>query len=178
MRPALAFYWAVASATVAVFGAMTLWAAPRISDGAGGRLLFDERFSYTHAEAAAFVGALTDEARALYMIELRLLDTLFPILLAISLAGGILLLTRGWAAAARAAAVAPAILGAAFDLTENAAVAAMLRAGEAGLTQEMVVEASFWTSVKWIADLSAAAILVAILYLSMARRIFGRSGTE
>jgi cytidylate kinase len=118
-------YWAVVAATLAVFGVMVLLIAPKISAGAGGRLLFDEQLSYSHAYAVEFVGALTNEARALYLVELRLLDTLFPILLAICLTVGVARLTHGWKLRNRAIAVIPPLLGAFFDLMENAAVAAM-----------------------------------------------------
>jgi hypothetical protein len=166
-------YWAVVAATLAVFGVMVLLIAPKISAGAGGRLLFDEQLSYSHAYAVEFVGALTNEARALYLVELRLLDTLFPILLAICLTVGVARLTHGWKLRNRAIAVIPPLLGAFFDLMENAAVAAMLSAAPGELTADMARDASLWTSLKWMADLIAFAVIIALVFVEMTARLLG-----
>jgi hypothetical protein len=166
-------YWALVAATLAVFGVIVLLIAPKISAGAGGRLLFDEQFSYSHAYAVDFIGALTDDARALYLVELRLLDTLFPLLLAICLTIGAARLTRGWKFRNRAIALIPAVLGAFFDLRENAAVGAMLRAAPGGVSADLARDASLWTSLKWMADLIAIALVIALVFVGLTARLLG-----
>ncbi len=167
-------YWGIVALTVANFALLVLWAAPRVS-GDTGLLLFDERFSYSHAEALAFLDALSDEGRAVYLLELRLLDTLFPILLAISLAIGLFHLSRAWPAPVRLAALAFPALGAAFDLQENAAVAGMLRIGPAEVTAAMAEAASRWTSLKWVMDLFAGGLIIALLFVKFTAELLGRA---
>ena len=48
--------------------------------GTGGLQPFDTRFfGYTAAEGQALLDAMTDEARQVYLNDIRLLDTVFPI---------------------------------------------------------------------------------------------------
>lgn len=165
------FFWALAAATVAVFGTLVLWIAPKISAEAGEQLIFDERLSYTNADAVKFFDALTPKGAALYLDEFRMLDTAFPALLALTLCVAIGHLTQDWRRFPRQIALTPPLLGAAFDMMENSAVATMLRAGADGLTPAMVSSASAWTTVKWLADVAAGATVAALVLSSALTRL-------
>ncbi|MCB1367172.1 MAG: hypothetical protein KDK00_05380, partial [Rhodobacteraceae bacterium] len=74
---------------------------------------------------------------------------------------------RRWLARAIAAA---AIIGAAADYLENQAVVAMLEAGPAGLSADMVTAASRWTLLKSGATTLAMVFFLVLLLLRFRRR--------
>ena len=164
------FYWAIVAATIACFVVLAGWGAPKVAAEAGGLPIFDARFRYSYHAAEAFLAALTNDGRKLYY-ELRLLDTIFPVLLAVSLGGGVLLLTRGRRLSIRLVALIPPIAGAVFDLSENALVAEILQDAATGVMPDpaMVAAASYRTSMKWISDYGSLAT-VASLYLVRIQR--------
>lgn len=112
--------------------------------GARGLTPFDARFfGYTPADGTAYMNALADDARAVYLGDVRLLDTIFPIALAALLAWPLLRLPTG---AWRVLAILP--LGyLAADLIENARVAKILLAEAA--TADMFIAASQATVAKY-----------------------------
>ncbi|MBY4894786.1 hypothetical protein KUL25_18675 [Rhodobacteraceae bacterium N5(2021)] len=124
-------------------GLAWLWYVELIP-GAGGLHPFDSRFfGYTAAEGQAFLSALSDEARQVYLADVRLLDTIFPICLAALLSWLMLRRASGpW----RALAILP-VAYLATDLLENARVAAILL--HAAPTDEMIVAASQATVAKY-----------------------------
>ncbi|MCB1369192.1 MAG: hypothetical protein KDK00_15600, partial [Rhodobacteraceae bacterium] len=139
-----ALYWALVAATLLLYGVMVLWSLPQVAAAAGGQVAFDMRpGGYTFAEAMAFLAALSEEGQAFYLGTQHRLDSAYPAMLAMVLAlGGYGLAgpdRRRWLARAIAAA---AIIGAVADYLENQAVVAMLEAGPAGLTADMVTAAS------------------------------------
>ncbi|GAB5448505.1 hypothetical protein [Gymnodinialimonas sp.] len=124
-------------------GLAWLWYVELIP-GAGGLQPFDSRFfGYTAAEGQAYLAALSDEARQVYLNDVRMLDTIFPISLAALLGWLLVRLAPGpWGALA----VLPiAYLGA--DLLENARVAAILL--HAAPTDQMIEAASQATVAKY-----------------------------
>lgn len=112
--------------------------------GADGLTPFDARFfGYTPAEGAAYLRALTGDARAVYLSDVRLLDTIFPIALAALLAWPLLRLPTG---AWRVFAILP--LGyLSADLIENARIAKVLLADVAA--PELFIAASQATIAKY-----------------------------
>lgn len=131
------------SVVVAVLGisAILLWTGPMIE--AGGLEPFDTRTrGYSHADAVAFLSALTETGRAAYLGPQRIADTVFPIGFASALALGIFLGVRVWTRAGAAVLALVPLVYLAFDMLENAAVAAMLRAGATGVTPAQVAQAS------------------------------------
>jgi hypothetical protein len=58
------------------------------------------------------------------------------------------------------------------DYLENAAVAAMLRAGADGLTPEMAATANQWTTIKWSLALVGLVTLIIGIALRLRRRWF------
>ena len=159
-----ALYWVLVAATLGVYLAMVLWTLPKLSAAAGGLAPFDLRpTGYSLAEARAFLAALGPGDVAFYRDTQHRLDAFYPALLAAVLAIGLYRLTRNWPRLARVAVVATAVLGGAFDYLENAAVAAMLRAGADGLTTELAGAASRWTMLKSAAATVALAALFTLL---------------
>lgn len=124
-------------------GLAWLWYVELIP-GAGGLQPFDSRFfGYSAAEGQAYLAALSDEARRVYLGDVRLLDTVFPICLGTLLAWLMIRLAPGvW----RALAILPVAYLAA-DLWENARVAQILL--HEAPTAQMIVAASQLTVAKY-----------------------------
>jgi len=118
-------YWLCFAAALGVYAAMVTWTLPGIADAAGGLTPFDMRpFGYSHEEALAFLSALTDEGRRLYTGPQKMLDAVYPALLAIVLAGAVKhLFPRGVLSSIMMACVAG---GMAADYLENLRVAEMM----------------------------------------------------
>lgn len=164
-------FWAIFAAMFASWLAMNLWTNPRIEAMAGGLRLLDMRFTgYTFAEAQAFVGAIGDEGRALYLGAQMWLDYIFPPLL-----GAVLFLTYrwlfpGWPGLVIATMSLTSVVS---DYLENMALTAMLRAGPDGMTPEMAATASQWTTVKWSLALVGLVALLIGIALRLRRRWSG-----
>lgn len=154
-------YLALAAVLLALWALMTQVSVPEISAAAGGRALFDFQMTgYDLSYAQAFVDRLNPDGRDLYLQGQHLLDTVFPVLLAVFLAWSFGVLLPRWPALALALV---AIGGAVADLVENTRVAGMLTAPE--LTEPMVQAASDATRIKWALDgvaLSAFVVLVLV----------------
>lgn len=124
-------------------GLAWLWYVELIP-GSGGLQPFDARFfGYTAAEGQTYLAALTDEAREIYLTDVRLLDSVFPFALTALLGVLILRHTRDfW----RFLVIVP--LGfLAADLLENARVAQLLL--QDAVTSEMIDAASRATVAKY-----------------------------
>lgn len=124
-------------------GLAWLWYVELIP-GADGLQPFDSRFfGYTAAEGRVYLAALSEEARQVYLGDVRLLDTVFSMCLA-----GLLtwLLVRRAPGVWRALATLPMAFLVA-DLLENARVAAILLHGAP--TAEMFGAASAATVAKY-----------------------------
>ncbi|ABD53631.1 hypothetical protein [Jannaschia sp. CCS1] len=137
-------------------GLAWLWYVELIP-GADGLHPFDSRFfGYTAEEGRTYLNALSDEARQIYLTDIRLLDTVFPISLTALLAGLMIRWTKGgW----RGLAILP--LGyLAADLVENARVARLLAQDD--VTSQMILAASTATVAKY------GALMVSVIALGAA----------
>ncbi|SEQ61940.1 hypothetical protein [Thalassovita taeanensis] len=120
-----AAYWVAVAATLGVYAVMVLWTLPEISAQTGELRPFDLRpTGYSSAEARAFLAALSDKGRALYLGPQHWLDLLYPALLAITLAGAVRALVTP--KALQIALITSVMLGMAADYVENTLVARML----------------------------------------------------
>lgn len=151
-------FWAMLGAMLAVYGSMLFWSLPKLSALSGGQVMFDLRpGGYSMGQARDILTALGDEGRAFYQNVQHRLDLVYPALMA-----GVLIMSYwrlfkpAWATGFGAIAV----LAAAFDYLENAAVSTMLTAGPADLTAEMAAAASRWTQVKSIVVSVAMTLLL------------------
>ena len=134
-------FWILLGATLVSWLIMNLGTVPRIEELSDGLRLLDMRFTgYSFEEARDFVAAIGDEGAALYLGAQFWLDMVFPPLLgAVLLICYLYLFPRwiGWAMGAGALAYVI------VDYLENFAIAAMLRIGAEGMTQEMAAIAKF-----------------------------------
>lgn len=124
---------------------------------------------YDQGHAAAYLAALDPYARAIYAGPFRVIDTLFPILLAAFLALALHGRTRGWG-------LVPQLLLLIFpggylvmDLTENALVAQIVGAGAEGLDAKVVALASGFTITKYVLLGATLAALAAAFVLGERR---------
>ena len=147
---------------------MNHWTAPRIQELAGGARLLEMRLTgYSFEEARGFVAAIGDEGARFYLDVQLWLDMAFPPLL-----GAVLFLGYRWLFPGLPGRVIGTIsLGSiAVDYLENAAIAAMLRAGADSMTPQMVATANFWTTTKWSLALVGTVTLVIGIALRLRRR--------
>jgi hypothetical protein len=155
LKPAVVI--AAVIAALVPYLVMLLYTVPRLAAGAGGMAMFDMRpRGYTHAEAIAYLRALTPSAREFYLTTQHGIDTPFPVLLALATGLAIAYLTRP----GEPGMVAPPAglrkllifvvcpLMAMLALAENHAVAAMLRLEPARVSESMVAAASMLTVAK------------------------------
>ncbi len=142
-------FWICVALTALVYGIMLVWSLPIILADADSLLPFDLRpVGYSYEQAKSFLAALSPDGTRFYRTTQRALDTAFPILEALSLGAAIFLLLPDRLGAKRFFIALLVLPGSVFDLLENAAVAALLRAGSNGITPEMVAQASFYTQLK------------------------------
>lgn len=162
-------FWAVFALMLLVYLAMVLWSLPAISADANGLMPFDLRpMGYSAEDARLFLSALGEAGQSQYLGWQHKLDTVYPALMALSLAlAYFLLFPKKWASAFSALAV----LAAVFDWGENHAVADMLRSGAAHLTEEAVAHASNMTQMKSATvTLALVLLLVGLAKLGWSRR--------
>jgi prepilin signal peptidase PulO-like enzyme (type II secretory pathway) len=161
-------FWGLVTALVASWLSMNLWTAPRLEELAGGLRLLEMRIAgYSLDDAQNFIAAIGDEGTALYLDRQLPLDTVFPPLLAAVLFLFYRWLFRGKAALTIGVAALTTVV---VDYLENAAVAAMLRAGADGLTPELAASAHRWTTTKWSLSLIGLVALVLGLVLRLRHR--------
>ena len=168
-------FWFLAGATIVIYLFMVLVTVPYIQGQAGGLAVFDARITgYAFEDAKAFLAALSAEGSAYYLGPQGWMDTVFPALFAATAYAALVVLLRPMLGGNGRFLAALAIVPAVLDWLENAAVAAMLRAGEAGLTPEMVVAASRWSVLKWFAYMVVIGALLVLAAIAAGR--IARSG--
>ena len=154
-------FWVSFVAMLLPWLVMNLWTAPRIEELASGARLLEMRLTgYSFDDARNFVAAIGNEGARLYLDVQLWLDMAFPPLL-----GAVLFLGYRWLFPGLPGRIIGTIsLGSiVVDYLENAAVAAMLRAGADDLTPQMAATANFWTTTKWgLAFVGAVTLLVGI----------------
>ncbi len=165
-------FWVFVAAMVVIWGLMNFGTAPRIEELSGGLRLLDMRFTgYSFDDARTYIAALGDEGTELYLNKQLRLDMVFPPLL-----GAVLFLTFrwlfpgwvGWTIGALSLTSIP------VDYLENAALAAMLRAGADGITPQMAEPAHQWTTLKWIFAFVGLLALVVGFVVRLYRRLANR----
>ena len=159
--------WVLPLAMLASYVVLVGVWTPQLLADAGGAMPFDMRiFGYSTAEAHAYLKALSPAGAALYLGAARMNDTIFPILLSLTLC---LPLTRRpvwWAL--------PALGYGLADLAENWAVARLIRTGPA-VDSGSVALASGLTEAKFLLLALALAVAAAALVTrALQRRRRGR----
>jgi hypothetical protein len=148
--------WVLSLLALTLLMVMNLWSVPTIQLDTAGQDIFDNRPSgYGLDDAKAIIGPLYEGERAglsLYLGLQRKLDTLFPILFAVSVPWALWILTEAWEKPHRIGICLIAFIGPMCDLTENYLVAGLLRAGPDAITADMVARASAFSVTKWVLD--------------------------
>lgn len=178
MTPGRLLLLAFLTVTLAALAAMRLWTMPLIRAGAGDLHMPDMLIEgYSADYLALYLDLLTAEARGLYLGPQRVLDTVMPMALTGTLAVAAWLLTVRWGRILAGALGLIPLFYFAFDMLENAQIAAILARGAA--TAEMAEAASRFTMSKAQALRFA---FTAVLFLASARVIEAvlerRSGKE
>ncbi len=146
--------------TAALYAGLAwIWFAQLVPE-AGGLTPFDGRLlGYSYEDAQAFLVALSDQGRTVYLNDVRLLDTVFPVALGVLLAWPLWRLPGGsW----RFLAVWP-IGYVIADLWENARVAGILRA-DVTSSPDVIAFASALTQTKY-ALLIVSMIALLLVYV-------------
>lgn len=149
MSPTAHFIRVCAIAAAACFVALAvtskLWIEP------DGMVVFDSRLTgYSDADARLFLETITQAQTQTYLGLFRWLDTVFPILLTISLIGTIWLNTAGERPVMRGLALLGPAAYLAMDLSENALVARVLLQRWDPVSDAMILRASTYTQAKWM----------------------------
>lgn len=135
----------VAAALFAVLIVISLgWLSPEGLSNFDARLL-----GYDVDAAQAYLAALPDSGRALYLGVFRWLDTVFPVLAAFTIGGATWMIMAEHHLVRRIAASGMAAAYLVMDLAENAYVAQMLRS-EGSVAQALVDRSSDMTQLKWL----------------------------
>lgn len=132
---------------VCALALMRIWTMPALKQATGGLDVFDVLISgYSRDYVALYLRVLTDEARALYLGPHRALDTLFVATLTGTLSVSAYLLAQRWSLILALALALIPLFYFAFEMLENAQVAAILYHRSA--TPEMAEAASRFTVYK------------------------------
>jgi len=159
--------WGLPLITALVYGWLVLVHGLQLEALAGGLKPFDlSPLGYDLAAARTYLSALPPEGVALYLGPIRMLDTIFPVLMGLTL----LWWMRPLAGLVGIIGAVAAVAYVALDLAENAAVAVMLRAGPEGVVAGDVTLASTLTQAKFAAFVLAAALTVVAFWRRRSRK--------
>lgn len=135
---------------------------------------FDMRpTGYSYADALAFISALGEEGRRVYLTMQIPLDTVYPALLAISSASSLYWLSQSFGSTARwyRAVAAVAYLAAIADYAENGLIVWMLSA-DLGVSEALVAAASLASVSKSIfSTIVFTTLLIALAEFAMRRML-------
>lgn len=143
-----AINWGLPLLTLAVYAYLAVWLGGRLSAFSGGQLPFDLRvFGYNLGDARGYLRALSPEGYALAEGPIYWADTVFPVLLGLTM----LWFMRPFAGVFGMVCVMVAMTYVALDWGENAAIQAMLNAGPDWVQPVDVLRASTFTLAKFAA---------------------------
>jgi hypothetical protein len=157
-------FWASLLMGGALYAVMIVWSLPFVQMQAGGLVPFDLRpGGYTAEEARVFVERLSADGKSFYLNVQHRLDFFYPILLAVTLGTGMVLLAPPRWHARRWYFLALAAPGMFFDLAENHYVATMLRAPNGTFDLPAAESASAATLAKSVTTTVAMIAFLALL---------------
>lgn len=127
MSPGRALLLVCLTAAVGSLALMRVWTIPDLKQATGGLDVFDVLISgYSPDYVALYLEVLDEEARAFYLGPHRALDTIFAVTLTGTLAVSAYLLTQRWSFVLALALGLIPLFYFAFEMLENAQVAAIL----------------------------------------------------
>ncbi len=141
----------VAALAAALLLCMGYYAATVLWPGASGLLPFDLRaLGYSALDAQQYLLALSERARAVYLLEMRWLCMAFRVAFGITLILGAIALSRGRAWWRRGVFVLLALAWIGADAAENLLINEMLLRGPVALDHALVDWASLFTRLKFV----------------------------
>lgn len=141
----------VAALATALLLCMGYYTLVVLRPGAGGQLPFDLRaLGYTVGEAQRYLVALTETARAVYLLEMRWLGFGFRLAFGVTLVLGAWSLSKGKALWRRGVFVLLALGWMGADAAENVLINEMLLRGPVALDPALVDWASLFTRLKYV----------------------------
>ena len=144
MTPARILFLTLLAVAVGTLVLMRVWTIPDLKAATGGLDVFDVLISgYSHDYVTVYNDVLSDPARALYLGPHRALDSLFAVSLTGTISVAAYLLAERWSLILALALGLTPLFYFAFDMLENAQVAAILYHRSA--TVEMAEAASRFT---------------------------------
>lgn len=147
MTPGRILFLVLLASAVGALALMRLWTIPELKAATGGLDVFDVLIDgYSPDYVALYNDVLSDEARALYLGPHRALDSLFAAALTGTISVAAYLLAQRWSLVLALALSLIPLFYFAFDMLENAQVAAILYHRTA--TVEMAQAASRFTVFK------------------------------
>jgi hypothetical protein len=159
-------FWISFAASAILYVVMVAWSLPRISAMANGMIPFDLRpTGYGLEEAKSFVAALSEEGRKFYLLTQHNLDTVYPPLLAITLALGMWIMSPLSSLWLRVPLIVVPLLAMVSDLVENHLVREMLKTPSQTLDAELVMMASTATVFKSVLTSIAMCVLLGFTVL-------------
>jgi len=163
------FLWICAASAGLCFVGLVVWSTAMLQPG--GLLIFDSRlWGYTPQDARDYLAALDGMARGYssYLGTFHQLDTVFPVLLTMSMTGALWLCSPWLPLVVRVVLLGVPLGYLWADLMENAAVAQMIRTG-VQVKDAAVLGASGLTVLKWRL-LALSVVILVLLWRWSARK--------
>ncbi|MDJ0822919.1 MAG: hypothetical protein QNJ09_14050 [Paracoccaceae bacterium] len=150
----------LAALTAALYAVMAWEVYYILKPAAEGLAPFDMRpMGYTVADVYDYLSRISERGRAVYLVEMRLLGWVFPLLLALLMAAVLWHLARSWHVWSRMLLLMPIAGYMVMDLCENALVGELLRSGADEFDPRTAMLASEFTVTK------SALIVVSVILL-------------
>lgn len=164
-------FWVLLLAALGLYVAMAVWTVPAITRAADGLAPLDTRLlGYSVDEARAFLTALSDEGRRIYLGVQHRMDNAFPVLYGGLLAMAIWRLSGTITPILRAVLSVFPLIAMSFDYLENARVRALLLADPDTIPPEAIVAANSATLGKTMLGAIAVLTILALIAARMAAR--------
>lgn len=138
-------------ATLTCFGVLIGMTLTVIAPAAGGLMPLDLRFGgYTPVDVHTYLQALSEDGRALYSSLFRTVDTVFPVVLTITLMSLIWVVAPSWSPPSKMLLVCPAFGLLVFGLYENILLDEIVAAGPSNLNPKTIFLVSKYTVTKYV----------------------------
>jgi hypothetical protein len=159
-------FWISLLAAAGVYLTMILWTLPAITAAAGGLAPFDLRpLGYDLGEAQAFLRALPEQGRQLYLDVQQRLDIAYPALLMLVLGLGIALVSPPKVGNWKWLLALTSVPGSLFDYRENMLVRRILNSPPDALDPALVAAASSATVLKSVLTAVSMSVLLVLCIL-------------
>lgn len=151
---------ALAALSASLFATMTWYIWTVMKPNAGGLVPFDLRFlGYTPEQALTYLKALQSPGRAFYLLEMRILDTAFPLAFAGLGLLVVFFLSAGRPIWQRILLIVPVLAYGFADLAENMSTRALVKAGPEAFDAALAAQASLLTQTKFAMILVSLALV-------------------